>query len=379
MKCLVLLFFSIVGISIESFAQNLQNQFFLKGELSGQKDGQVYLSYTYNNKQIKDSSYVKENKFFLKGNLSEPVKAFLTLKEEKFNERHSVGFFIEPSLIKIKVPASDFTKAKITGSVSQDETIALDDSKKALIRKYKKLLDSLDVEKDAEKYDKIKERLIPYFFENDQKNFAFYAKHPQSYITPYGLRFYINTLSLDSLHMFYNAMGTNVKGSFYGKLLGREIELLAGGSPGSMAKNFTKTDINGNTLNLVDLKGKYVLLDFWASWCVPCRKGNPHLIQLYKQYKEKGIEFIGVSDDDRNPDTWRKAVDKDSLPWRHILRGLDMQKHRNNERNENDVNENFGIHLLPTMILIDRTGLIVGRFSENAEELDETLKKIFHN
>src|SRR6266404_8655104 len=113
-------------------AQYIQNRFILKGKLSGQKDGQVYLSYISDNKQIKDSSYIIENKFVFRGNISEPGRAFLTLKEEKYDERHSVGFFIESSIIKVKVQVSDFSKVKISGSITQDESNELDASKKTL-------------------------------------------------------------------------------------------------------------------------------------------------------------------------------------------------------------------------------------------------------
>jgi thiol-disulfide isomerase/thioredoxin len=379
MKNVILLLISIVFIVHPSKAQDGQNHFNIKGKIYGLKEGIVYLSYLSDNKQVRDSSNIKGNKFAFKGNINEPTRGFLTLKEEKYNEKHSFGFFIEPTRIEVMLPVSDFNNAKITGSRMQDESSALANSKKRLTRKYKNLLDSLKVEKDSAKSAQLNEKLLPYYLENDRKNFIYFSQNTQSYFTAYALRFYIKTLSLDSLQMFYNAMTPKIKLSSYGKILGREIDLLAGGSPGSMAKNFTKPDLNGDTLNLFDLKGKYVLLDFWASWCLPCRKGNPHLIQLYNQYKEKGIEFIGISDDDRNPDAWRKAVDKDKLPWRHVVRGLDMKKKRNEERNENDINENFGIHILPTIILIDPNGLIVGRFSDNYELLDEMLKKIFHD
>lgn len=94
-------------------------------------------------------------------------------------------------------------------------------------------------------------------------------------------------------------MGEEVKNSAAGQELRKEISNPQGGSPGGIAADFAGLDIDGKSLKLSDYKGKYVLLDFWASWCVPCRKGNPHLLQLHSKYKNKGFEIIGVSDDDR--------------------------------------------------------------------------------
>jgi len=97
---------------------------------------------------------------------------------------------------------------------------------------------------------------------------------------------------------------------------------------------------------------------------------------LYAKYKDKGIEFIGISDDDRNHEAWKKAVEKDGLPWRHVLRGL---KYENGVFDRStDISENFGIHTLPTKILIDPKGMIVGRFGEEEEALDKKLKEIFN-
>ncbi len=101
-------------------------------------------------------------------------------------------------------------------------------------------------------------------------------------------------------------MSPELKQTGFGKEIKEELDGLRGGSPGSVAHVFAKNDINGQPLSLADYKGKYVLIDFWASWCGPCRKGNPHLKSLYAKYKEKGFEIIGISDDDSKPEAWKK-------------------------------------------------------------------------
>ncbi len=112
------------------------------------------------------------------------------------------------------------------------------------------------------------------------------------------LRYHLDDLTLDSLKMFYTNMNEPLRQSSYGVELLKGIQKLTDGFPGSVANDFTTKDIKGKTIKLSDFRGKYVLLDFWASWCLPCRKGNPHLKKLYTRYKSKGFEIIGVSDDD---------------------------------------------------------------------------------
>jgi thiol-disulfide isomerase/thioredoxin len=141
-------------------------------------------------------------------------------------------------------------------------------------------------------------------------------------------------------------------------------------------------DVEGNNIKLADYRGKYVLLDFWASWCVPCRKGNPHLKELYAQYKDKGFEVIGVSDDDSKPDAWKTAVAKDALPWRHVLRGMKMTRDGDklNIDRSKDISAGYNVSSLPTQILIGPDGTIIGRYGEGADEhsaLDEKLQTIF--
>jgi len=154
-----------------------------------------------------------------------------------------------------------------------------------------------------------------------------------------------------------------------GKEIAKQMAELKAGSPGSVAADFTAKDINGNTLTLSTFKGKYILIDFWASWCVPCRRSMPHVKELYAEYKDKGLEVIGVSDDDNDSSAWKKAVATDGTGvWHNVLRGLDWAKLRKGEKSEHDISDKFGIHSLPTKILIDRDGVIIGRYDKGTEE-----------
>ena len=217
----------------------------------------------------------------------------------------------------------------------------------------------------------------PYYAQMEAIDKAFIEKNPGSYASLFMLRFRIGQMSLQEGEAIYSRIPAGLQQTPFGKEIKKELDGLRGGSPGSMAHVFTKSDINGNTLSLGDYKGKYVLIDFWASWCGPCRKGNPHLKKLSAQYKDKGFEIIGISDDDSKPEAWKKAVEQDGIGiWKHVLRGLDMKKREKNEPNPEDISDYYGIHSLPTKILIGPDGMIVGRYGGGGEDDDAMDKKL---
>lgn len=357
------------------------SEFILNGKLKGQDNGLMYLYYSNNNNErVIDSAAISNGQFSFRGKINEPTMGYLVLKEETRNQNNSTSFFMEPAAMTVTVPLNKFSDAKFTGSKTENEYASLQTKKQKIEERWKVVMDTLSAvnKRSNVEFQKLKDWVLtPYQAEAKEVDYGFFAAHPQSPVTAYMLRFYVSSLPLDSLQMRYDKLGKRVQQSNDGKNLAKEIQKLRGGSPGSMAKNFSTTDINGEKLSLSDFKGKYVLLDFWASWCVPCRAGNPHLKELYAKYKDKGIEFIGVSDDDSRPDAWHKAVEKDGLPWRHVLRGFDIQKLMNNQPNPNDISEKYGIHSLPTKILINPDGKIIGRYSEEEGPLDAKLKQIF--
>ena len=389
------IFFSVMLVTgLCAQAQQPARPFELKGTVKGMDQGWLFLHYTTpDGKRLKDSTGINKGKFVFRGKIDQPTMGYLVLKEEKRDEAHATSFFLEPSAMTITIPADDFRKAIITGSKSQSEMDELTQLKEP-VRKEMEGISKLYAQKgeeyrqaqknkagdhvlDSLKYEMaaIQQKFEPYNRRMSRIDREFFERHPRSYVTAYQMRFYVSRLSLDTLQMIYDRMGKNMQETVYGRELGEEIRKLINGSPGSRAGVFTAMDINGKQISLSDYRSKYVLLDFWASWCVPCRKGNPHLKQLYAKYRDKGLELIGISDDDSNPDAWRKAVEKDGLPWLHVLRGL--KRVPEGYDRSNDISELYGIHTLPTKILINPEGVIIGRYGEKEEELDKKLKEVF--
>lgn len=147
----------------------------------------------------------------------------------------------------------------------------------------------------------------------------------------------------------FEAFAPVVKESRYGKAIADRLAVIQAIQPGRPAPDFTLTDIDGKTLRLSDFRGKWVLLDFWGSWCIWCRKGNPALVELYQKYGGKDFEIIGLAARDRE-DNWKKAIAEDGLTWRHANLALN--------EGGNDLPAKYNVSGFPTKILIDPEGNI---------------------
>ena len=206
-------------------------------------------------------------------------------------------------------------------------------------------------------------------------------KYPSTALAANFLCMNTGRMTLEQLKEAYNKLDETAKQTSAGKEIAAEIATLDRVAPGNPAPEIAKNDlVTGKPFALSSLKGKVVLLDFWASWCVPCRKSNPHVKALYEKYKKKGFDVVYVADNDSRPEDALKAIEQDGIKkYHHVLRGLKMLKDANGKMTgfdkSEDVSEQYAIHFLPTKYLIDREGKIIGKV--NDEELDAKLKEIF--
>ncbi|WP_145856667.1 TlpA disulfide reductase family protein [Pedobacter suwonensis] len=132
-----------------------------------------------------------------------------------------------------------------------------------------------------------------------------------------------------------------------------------------IAPEFTLNDINGKAISLASYRGSYVLVDFWASWCVPCRAENPNVIEAYKKFKEKGFKVLGVSLDTKKG-AWLKAIKEDKLPWTQVC---------DFKASESEVAKRYKISSIPANVLINPEGKIVAK-DLRGSDLEDTLSKL---
>jgi len=165
----------------------------------------------------------------------------------------------------------------------------------------------------------------------------------------------------------FNLFDAPLRESDLGKELAARIAKVKKTQEGMLAPDFTQLDVNGKPVKLSDFRGKYVLLDFWASWCGPCRRENPNVVKAYNDFKAKGFEVLGVSLDKREDrDKWLQAIQKDGLSWTQVS---DLKVW------DNEAAKLYDVNAIPMNFLIDPDGKIIAKYLRG-EALETTLKKV---
>ncbi len=187
-------------------------------------------------------------------------------------------------------------------------------------------------------------------------------QNPNSYITSYLLYCVYGLRQIEQVRSFFNSLPKSVVNNKYGDCLRFSLDSL---SIGGYAPGFTQNDTVGKPISLSGLKGKYVLIDLWASWCIPCRADNPNLVMAMQKFGDSNFNIIGVSLD-TNKQKWIEAIKKDGLIWTHVS---DLK------RWENKIAKNYEVYAVPSNFLIDPSGKIIAR-NLSGEELLNKLQEV---
>ena len=361
-------------------AQQPKDRFTLDGTAEGWNGQYVYLSYQNDTIRVQDSTLVQDGKFHFEGQLLRPVAAMFNgkLTTNVYDRTKMTSFYMEPAAMTLTVDTADLSKSIVEGSATQAGVDSLEAQREAIMAEAKSIEDAIAKETDHEKQAELREQLEPYQERANKLYDAYIVSHPASVAAADYMQFRIANMTFEEAQKLYDAFTPEVKQTLAAQEIAKELAVLARIQPGQPAPDFEATDVNGKPFRLSDLRGNYVVIDFWASWCVPCRKSNPHMKEMYAKYHDKGLEYVYVADNDNQPDAWRKAIKEDGLEaFHHVLRGMKVDRSNGglNIDHTNDISDKYAIHFLPTKYLIDREGNIVGKL--DSDELDAKLKEIF--
>jgi len=286
-------------------------------------------------------------------------------------------FFLEPNKIDLTLKEGEFPNAKISGSKTQIENENLDKTTKPFYEKIENIIAERQklIDKNKDIPNENSETEIKTLTTNWQKllddiknvRLQYAIDNPQSYVSADVINFYRRTLPNDSLTMFYSNLNPDIRESSYGLRIQEQIKLHVVNT-GDVAPNFSQKDINGNELSLNQFKGKMVLLDFGAAWCVPCKKEIPEIKKIYDEYHSKGLEIIGISFD-KDSTSWKENIKNEKLNWQHIYEGM------NKVGKQGSINKSFYVQPIPAYILIDEKGIIVDRY-RGADKHDKSLNDL---
>lgn len=371
--------FLLILLSFEyANAQPAKNQFVLNGKINGIENGIIYLSHYDEDLQTgkTDSSQIKDGLFSFSGKVYGPTLAFIKLSKKEALGVNAIDIILEPANMQIELMVNEFVNNHMTGSKMQADYQELWLKSKLIRKNHPELFDSSGyTHKNLS--DSLSEKLDKAFDTINRIDYDYFSAHPKSYLSAYLLRYHARKLSLDSLAMFFSRLDDVYKKSIITETVRSQLKNMKVGTVGTVAPKFFAKDTSGNEFYSGFIKEKYILLDFWATWCVPCRQNSPQLIELHKKYKDKGLRIVGIADD-RDLNKWKDAIKKDStFLWTQILRGANHALKIKGLKDDGDINDKFDIQTLPTYIIIDPYGVIIGRYSEDIAELNKQLAAIF--
>jgi peroxiredoxin len=335
--------------------------------------------YLLRGRQPIDSATFKNGAFELKGTTDIPTPADLLVKRNGKLESGMFGgpydatrIYLEPGAIVVTSPDSLKNATTKGGPVNADDQRLVASFKpllaknKALEAEYKKA--TPQQRETPEFKERMEAKGQALFKEYAQSYRAFIKANPNSWVSLYAL----DNMSMMALPQYaeiaplYEAMSPELKNTETGRRYGEMLHKLKAVAVGMPAPAFTQKTPDGKVVSLADYRGKYVLVDFWASWCKPCRAENPAVTKLYNQYKGRNFDILGVSlDDEKGREKWVKAIQDDQLAWTQVsdLKGW-----------ENQVARLYNVQGIPQNFLIDPTGKIVA-FNLKGDDLKSALAR----
>lgn len=339
----------------------------VKGEISGTDTGYLEIGTAISVENAKpDSVKLEHGKFTYTTAITEPMQMFIRRPGTQGEE---LVFFADPGDITIKAPIDSVFSGKVEAGATQKLYKEAEDSIRHIMEKGKSLYEAYvtaQAKQDGSEMQRIQQEFGGIQQQAEDFAIRFSTRNKNSVIAPFlGMMYLAEETKQPQLKNLYEVLQPEVKESFYGKKMAQLVKSAEGTAVGATATDFTLPDVNGKPVSLSSFKGKYVLLDFWASWCGPCRRENPNVVKAYNNYKSKGFDILSVSLD-RDKADWLQAIKDDGLVWTHVsdLKYWDSEPAKL-----------YGVQAIPSNFLLDKEGKIIGK-NLRGDELEAKLKEV---
>lgn len=382
MKKILVITLTVLAIMSFKGIDLVGNEFKIVGTVSTDFNGQkVFLAKTINEDVMSklDSTIVKNGKFTFNGVADKPEQRLIYFEEKLMDGQ--IAIYTEKGNITVNVNAEDIPKSVVGGTLNNNALAKLNvmlievgKKEEAFKNEHMDNFSRAKSEGDTETQNRIIQEYSKLTKENNKNYIAFIEENPNSLICAelFPVILKDQDVKAKDLKPIYDKMGPAPKATEMGQKVETYLnQMLANEKAmeatevGKTAPDFSAATPNGKTLSLNQAKGKVTIIDFWASWCGPCRKENPNVVAMYNELHDKGLNIIGVSLD-KDDAKWKGAIEKDNLTWQHIsnLQGWDEP-----------IAVQYGVTSIPATVILDKNGVIVAR-NLRGEELKAKVKEL---
>ncbi len=330
-------------------AQVKAPSFTIDGKLEGYPEGTDIVMYKNGENTEMARTKLAKDKFMITGKVSEPVLCFLIVGTDK-----PVEIFVENSKISVKGKKVEPPVYEIEGSASHKDFKSFVDNFLPIAKQLSSLASTINATAVGPDRDKLMDLYKTSQDKIQQIISGFVKDKPKSYVTPFVLSVTYNfNEDIAALESRYNSLDEKIRKSESGVQLSQFIAESKIGAIGTQAMDFSQPDTTGAPIALSSFRGKYVLIDFWASWCRPCRNENPNVVENYKKFSSKNFTVFSVSlDRPGQKDNWMNAIHEDKLTWTHVS---DLQFWNNSAAIL------YKVKGIPQNFLVDPNGKIVAK------------------